>query len=610
MAVGCQEAEIAKSIVFVADGDPVVCVASGRHRIDTGEARRRARRGRGAPGGRRRGARRHRLRDRRGAAVRARPAGAVRRGAARARARLGRRRRPAQPVRGRPARAGALRGRARGGRGRRRRLASPAYKRPLPNPVQRAKDIARAWTRPWRHGDSPQRAARARDSDRLGDGRRDPRDVHAGRLPVPGDRLLAHEERRARSCRRSWPTSRSPRSATGRSASRSPSAAPAGSRARTAPSSAPATATCSRRWRSRTAAVPAKFFFQFVFCAVSLAIVWGTTIERIKFGAYLIYAVVFSSLIYPIISHWIFGGGWLAANIHMQDFAGSTVVHLIGATGALAALLLLGPRDGKYGKDGSPNVIPGHNMPLVGPGGAGALVRLVRLQRRLDAGRDRRPLRRCGRGHQPGCRRGRARGDAGQPARRARPSTSAWPATARSRRWWRSPRRRATSSTGPAPIIGGVAGLGVVFCIIAIDKVLDDPVGALSAHGVAGIWGTLSCGLFTAPAAGRRTTASASGGLFYTRLLRAARQPGARRRGGLHVRVRRQLRGLLGDQAHLRPARERRGGAPRARHRRARHVGLPRAVHAGARIRVPPAEHSRGQARRRRCRLAARTQEG
>src|SRR3954470_8950492 len=114
------------------------------------------------------------------------------------------------------------------------------------------------------------------------------------------------------------------------------------------------------------ASVSAKFFFQFVFCAVSLAIVWGTTIERIKFGAYLIYAVIFSSVIYPIISHWIFGGGWLQKNFGMQDFAGSTVVHLIGATGALAALLLLGPRQGKYGRDGSPNVIPGHSMPLVG----------------------------------------------------------------------------------------------------------------------------------------------------------------------------------------------------------------------------------------------------
>src|SRR5436309_16135659 len=68
----------------------------------------------------------------------------------------------------------------------------------------------------------------------------------------------------------------------------------------------------------------------------------------------------------PVVSRWIFGGGWLAHNSGMQDFAGSTVVHLIGATGAFAALLLLGPRQGKYGADGKPNVIPGHNMPLVG----------------------------------------------------------------------------------------------------------------------------------------------------------------------------------------------------------------------------------------------------
>ena len=112
----------------------------------------------------------------------------------------------------------------------------------------------------------------------------------------------------------------------------------------------------------------ALLFFQFVFCAVSLAIIWGTTLERIKFAAYVIYAVSFSALIYPIISHWIFGGGWLQANLGMQDFAGSTVVHLIGATGAFAALLLLGARRGKYGSDGKPRAIPGHSMPLVGLG--------------------------------------------------------------------------------------------------------------------------------------------------------------------------------------------------------------------------------------------------
>src|SRR3954453_8110661 len=110
----------------------------------------------------------------------------------------------------------------------------------------------------------------------------------------------------------------------------------------------------------------ALLFFQFVFCAVSLAIVWGTTLERIKWQAYAVYAVVFAALIYPIVSHWIFGGGWLQAKTGMQDFAGSTVVHLVGATGALAALLLLGPRRGKYGPDGKPRAIPGHSMPLVG----------------------------------------------------------------------------------------------------------------------------------------------------------------------------------------------------------------------------------------------------
>jgi ammonium transporter, Amt family len=114
---------------------------------------------------------------------------------------------------------------------------------------------------------------------------------------------------------------------------------------------------------------PAAFmFFQFVFCAVSLAIVWGATLERIKFSAYVIYAVIFSSVLYPVLSHWIFGGGWLQVNIGMQDFAGSTVVHLIGATGALAALLLLGPRLGKYDAEGRPRAIPGHSMPLVGLG--------------------------------------------------------------------------------------------------------------------------------------------------------------------------------------------------------------------------------------------------
>ena len=113
-----------------------------------------------------------------------------------------------------------------------------------------------------------------------------------------------------------------------------------------------------RRTRSLVAgpfsgASAAFFIFQFVFCAVSLAIVWGTTLERMKFGGYAIFAVVFAGFIYPLIAHWGFGGGLFAEiGSGVQDFAGSSVVHLTGATAALAALLLLGPRRGKYGADG------------------------------------------------------------------------------------------------------------------------------------------------------------------------------------------------------------------------------------------------------------------
>src|SRR5919106_3177895 len=106
------------------------------------------------------------------------------------------------------------------------------------------------------------------------------------------------------------------------------------------------------------------------FCAVSLAIVWGTTLERIKFGAYVIYAAFFGAIVYPLIAHSVWGGGLLAdvGGKPVMDFAGSSVVHLTGATAGLAALLLLGSRKGKYGPDGRPRVIPGHSMPLVGLG--------------------------------------------------------------------------------------------------------------------------------------------------------------------------------------------------------------------------------------------------
>jgi len=260
--------------------------------------------------------------------------------------------------------------------------------------------------------------------------------------------------------------------------------------------------------------VPAKFFFQFAFCAVSLAIVWGTTLERIKFGAYLIYAVIFSALIYPIISHWIFGGGWLQVNFGMQDFAGSTVIHLIGATGALAALLLLGPRQGKYGRDGKPNVIPGHSMPLVG---LGVLILFVGWF-----------------GFNAGSTLGVADGRFAEVAIVTVIGAAGGVMGAMATSWLLT-RTFDIGMTGNGVIaglvgitagsgyvefwaavpIGIVAGILVVVCVIAIDKVLDDPIGALSAHGVAGVWGTIACGLFTAPRLAEYN-AIGEGGLFYT----------------------------------------------------------------------------------------------
>lgn len=262
------------------------------------------------------------------------------------------------------------------------------------------------------------------------------------------------------------------------------------------------------------ASVEAKWLFQFAFCAVSLAIVWGTTLERIKFGVYVIYAIVFSALIYPIFSGWVFGGGWLQANLGMQDFAGSTAVHLIGATGGLAVLLLLGARAGKYGPDGKPRAIPGHNMPLFGlavgilllgwfgfnPGSTlnaldtrfaevalvtllaagagviGAVATTHLLTRTIDIGMA-------------------GNGLIGALVAITAPSGYVAP--------W------------AGVVIGLVAGVIVPLGVYAIDRRLDDPVGALTVHGLCGVWGTLSCGLFTVPALAEFNTIG-EGGLFYT----------------------------------------------------------------------------------------------
>ena len=265
------------------------------------------------------------------------------------------------------------------------------------------------------------------------------------------------------------------------------------------------------------ATIESKWFFQFVFCAVSLAIVWGTTLERIKFGVYVIYAVVFASIIYPIGSHWVFGGGWLQANVGMQDFAGSTAVHMIGATGAFAVLLLLGPRRGKYGPDGRPRAIPGHNMPLFG---LGVLILWLGWF-----------------GFNPGSTLGALDGRFPEVVLVTMLAAAAGVVTAIATAAYKNNGAidigmagngaigALVAITAPsgyveawtAPIIGGIAGVIVPLSIYWIDKRIDDPVGALSAHGVAGIWGTLSCGIFTAPRLAQYNAfGDPDGGLIYS----------------------------------------------------------------------------------------------
>jgi len=263
-----------------------------------------------------------------------------------------------------------------------------------------------------------------------------------------------------------------------------------------------------------TAPASAKFMFQFVFCAVSLAIVWGTMLERTKFIVYILFGIPFAAFIYPLISHQLFGGGWLEATVGAQDFAGSTVVHLTGATAGFAGLLLLGPRIGKYDKPRRPNIIPGHNMPLAqlgvlilwfgwfgfnpgstlnatnlhfadvvittqmaAAGGAiGALLTVYFITKTLDVGMI-------------------GNGAIAALVAITAPSGYVEP--------W------------AAIVIGCVAGVIVATAIPLIDRVLDDPVGCLSAHGLAGIWGTLSCGIFTVPALAKFNGVG-GGGLVYT----------------------------------------------------------------------------------------------
>ena len=239
----------------------------------------------------------------------------------------------------------------------------------------------------------------------------------------------------------------------------------------------------------------AKFFFQLVFAGTAATIVSGAVAERIKYISFIAFSFIMVAVIYPIVGHWIWGGGWLATS-GMWDFAGSTVVHSVGGWAALAGILVLGPRFGKFKKDGSANAIPGHNLGLAtigafvlwlgwfgfNPGSTmaadvNAISRIVittnlaaaagilssTLISWLVLGKP----------------------DLGMTINGCLAGLVAVTAPC------------AYISPLSSIIIGAIAGILVVLAVISFDKIkIDDPVGALSVPLVNGIFGTLAVGLF------------------------------------------------------------------------------------------------------------------
>ncbi len=255
-----------------------------------------------------------------------------------------------------------------------------------------------------------------------------------------------------------------------------------------------------------------KFFFQLVFCGTAATIVSGAVAERIKYISFIVFSFVLTLIIYPIVGHWIWGGGWLA-DLGFMDFAGDTVVHSVGGWAALAGAIILGPRYGKYGKDGKPKAIPGHNMSL-------AVIGLFILWLGWF-------------GFNPGSTMSfQNPGDVVHILVTTNTAAIAAVLTATATSWifLGKPDLGMTINgclaglvgiTGGCAyvsvvsslIIGAIAGIIVVFSVVLFDRAkVDDPVGATSVHLVCGVFGTLSIGLFAQEGV---TSLSTVNGLFF-----------------------------------------------------------------------------------------------
>jgi len=241
------------------------------------------------------------------------------------------------------------------------------------------------------------------------------------------------------------------------------------------------------------------FFWQLVFCGTAATIVAGAVAERLKFPAYLIYTFFVSLFIYPIYAHWVWGGGWLSKlpfGVGHVDFAGSGVVHAVGGMVGLAGAMVLGPRFGKYGRDGKPRAIPGHSMALAALGtfilwfgwfgfNSGSTFNAHHLRIAVIAVNT-------------------------NLAAAAGALTTLLSMYLKTRKWdlgmtLNGALGGLVAITAPcawveawaAVVIGAVAGLIIVAGVYFLEaRGVDDPVGAVSVHGFNGIWGLLSVGLF------------------------------------------------------------------------------------------------------------------
>lgn len=241
------------------------------------------------------------------------------------------------------------------------------------------------------------------------------------------------------------------------------------------------------------------FFFQVAFAATAATIVSGAMAERTKFKSYFIYSFVITALIYPIVVRWTWGGGWLSTlSTPFSDFAGSTIVHGVGGWAALAGALVLGPRIGKYTRDGKPRAILGHNIALVVLGTIILFIGWFGFNAGSELAADLVVM---------------------DIAVVTLLAACAGGVAAMSTIWLRSGKPDVgmtcngvlaglvsiTAGCGAfynwsGIVVGAVGGVLVVFAVEFFEKVVkvDDPVGAISVHGVCGAWGTLAIGIFAA----------------------------------------------------------------------------------------------------------------